>query len=265
MNETQLSAHLLTGTVILVLMTSTWLISLACKDVGIIDICWGTGFALIAWTLFPNVGERLVVHWLIAVLTTVWAVRLSIHLAVRNLGRPEDFRYRAMRKRWGKSFPLASLLVVFCLQGAVMWLVSLPLQICLTASVASSTFVVATFVGMTLWAVGFVFETVGDWQLVKFKNDAANAGRVLDTGLWRYTRHPNYFGDCLVWWGLFFIAVSQSRAWWTVISPGIMTFLLLRVSGVSLLEKTLRNSKPEYADYVSRTNAFVPGIPRRRL
>ncbi|MDG1898068.1 MAG: DUF1295 domain-containing protein [Fuerstiella sp.] len=262
MSEAQQSAHLLTVALISVLMVVTWLISLCRKDAGVIDICWGIGFALIAWAIFLNAGEPHEDSWLLAILTTVWAVRLSIHLAVRNLGKPEDFRYRAMRERWGRSFPLASLFIVFGLQGAVMWVVSLPIQISLSVTApTSTTFVV---VGVALWAVGIFFETVGDWQLVQFKNNPENAGQVLDTGLWRYTRHPNYFGDSLVWWGLFVVAVSQSGAWWTIISPATMTILLLQVSGVSLLERTLRSSKPEYADYVKRTNAFLPGMPRRR-
>jgi steroid 5-alpha reductase family enzyme len=262
MSEAQQSAHLLTVAVISVLMVVTWLSSLCRKDAGVIDICWGIGFALIAWAIFLNAGEPHEDSWLLAILTTVWAVRLSIHLAVRNLGESEDFRYRAMRERWGKSFPLASLFIVFGLQGAVMWVVSLPIQISLSVTApTSTTFVV---VGVALWAVGMFFETVGDWQLVQFKNNPDNTGQVLDTGLWRYTRHPNYFGDSLVWWGLFLVAVSQSGAWWTIISPATMTILLLQVSGVSLLERTLRSSKPEYADYVKRTNAFLPGMPRRR-
>lgn len=262
MSEAQLSAHLLTVVVIFGLMITTWLISLARRDVGIIDICWGIGFAAIAWTLWLRAGERHAADWLVPVLTSVWAARLSIHLAVRNLGKPEDFRYRAMRKRWGSRFPLISLVIVFGLQGAVMWFVSLPLQVSLSMTAQTIPSIAAG--GIALWAIGLFFETVGDWQLVQFKSDPENAGQVLDTGLWRYTRHPNYFGDCLVWWGLFLVAVSQSGAWWTVISPATMTFLLLRVSGVSLLEKSLKDSKPQYADYVSRTNAFLPGIPRRR-
>jgi len=262
MSEAQLSAHLLTVAVILFLMIPTWLISLFRKDAGIIDICWGIGFAVIAWMLFINAQERHVVQWLLVVLTSVWALRLSVHLAARNLGKPEDFRYRAMRERWGASFPLASLFIVFGLQGAVMWVVSLPLQISLSVTARSST--TLAVLGVALWTVGMFFETVGDWQLVRFRRNPDNAGRVLDTGLWRYTRHPNYFGDCLVWWGLFLLAVSQSGVLWTIISPVTMTFLLLRVSGVSLLESTLRSSKPEYSEYVSRTNAFLPGMPGRR-
>lgn len=262
MSEAQQSAHVLAVALIFFLMIPTWLISVFRKDAGIIDICWGPGFALIAWGLFLNVEERHVAQWLLVILTSVWALRLSIHLAARNIGKPEDFRYQTMRNRWGRSFPLASLFIVFGLQGAVMWIVSLPLQISLSVTAPSSTVLAA--VGIALWAVGMFFEAVGDRQLVRFRNHPENVGRVLDTGLWQYTRHPNYFGDCLIWWGLFFVAVSHSGVWWTMISPLIMTFLLLRVSGVSLLEKTLRTSKPEYSDYVSRTNAFLPGKPRRR-
>ena len=261
MSEAQLSAHVLTAEVVSALMITTWLISLVRTDVGIIDICWGIGFASIGWTLFLNDGERHPEQLLLPVLTSVWAARLSIHLAVRNLGKPEDFRYRAMRKRWGRSFSLASLVIVFGLQGTVMWVVSLPIQTSL--SVTASTSTPFTVVGIVLWTVGMIFETVGDWQLVQFKRKFDNSKRVLDTGLWRYTRHPNYFGDCLIWWGLFVVSVSRCGAWWTVISPLTMTVLLLRVSGVSLLERTLRTSKPKYSDYMARTNAFLPGIPRR--
>ena len=263
MSDAQFSAHLLSAAVVFVLITATWLVSLARKDAGIVDICWGAGFACIAWGVFLKSSERDVLHWLLPILTSVWALRLSAHLAVRNHGKAEDFRYRAMRERWGNAFPLASLFIVFGLQGGVMWVVSLPIQIGLTVSGAGTD--ALAVVGVMLWGTGLFFKTINDWQLVRFKRDPQNSGRVLDSGLWRYTRHPNYFGDCLVWWGLFLVAYAQSGIAWTVISPVMMTFLLIRVSGVSLLEQTLRTTKPAYADYVSRTNAFLPGPPRRPL
>lgn len=183
--------------VISALMFTTWLISLVRKEAAIIDICWGLGFVAIACPLFLNGAKRHAAQWLLAIPTFVWAVRLSTHLAARNLENPEDFRYRAKRERQGKSFPFASLFIVFGLQGAVMWAVSLPIQMCLV--VLDSASPALAVVRVALWAVGMFFESVGDCQLIRFKRNPENAGRVLDTGLWRYKRHPNYFGDCLVW------------------------------------------------------------------
>jgi steroid 5-alpha reductase family enzyme len=262
MSEEQISAHLVSAAVICVLMISTWLVSLVCKDASIIDMCWGAGFVAVVWALFLNVDERQWMHWLLLTLTSVWGLRLTIHLTVRNLGKPEDFRYQAMREKRGKSFPLASLFIVFGLQGVIMWIVSLPIQVGMAVTAPGP--MLFAVIGVLLWGTGLFFETVGDWQLVQFKRNPDNVGRVLDTGLWKYTRHPNYFGDFLVWWGLFLVAVSQCSAWWTIVCPATMAFFLVRISGVSLLEKTLHNTKPVYADYVSRTNAFLPGRPGRR-
>ena len=262
MSENLITAMLLSAAVIAIMMIATWLVSFWRKDVSIVDIVWGTGFAAVAWTLFLTVGDRQGRNLLLPFLTTIWAIRLSVHLAVRNHGKPEDFRYQAMRQRWGTSFPVASLFIVFGLQGTVMWIVSLPLHAGI--AVSNPQPVVFRVIGLLLWATGMYFEAVGDWQLARFKRDSANSGQVLETGLWRYTRHPNYFGDFLVWWGLFLVAASQSGAWWIVIGPLTMSILLMRVSGVTLLEKALQHSKPDYADYVSRTNAFCPGIPRKK-
>lgn len=243
------------------MMVAVWLVSLWRKDASIVDLIWGLGFVLIAWlTYWSRYADDRPPSLILPCLTTVWGLRLSAYLTWRNHGKSEDFRYRAMREKWGDKFPLVSLLIVFGLQGIVMWIVSLPLQV----GIAGGNHVIwLSTTGVALWAIGLLFESVGDWQLARFKAVPENAGRVLDTGLWRYTRHPNYFGECLLWWGLFLIAVSQSSAWWIVISPVIMSFLLLRVSGVTLLEKTLQNTKPEYAEYVARTNAFWPGLPKQ--
>jgi len=165
-----------------------------------------------------------------------------------------------MRKRHGSSFPLVSLLTVFGLQGVIMWIVSLPIQA--GAIERNTPWHWLQFAGVVLWGSGLFFEAVGDWQLARHKANPANSGRVLDIGLWRYTRHPNYFGDFLVWWGLYVIAVSTSGAWWTVIGPATISIFLMRVSGVTLLEKSLKQNKPRYGEYISRTNAFFPGRPR---
>ena len=261
MSDAQRHVHLIAAAVISGLMVVTWLVSLVKKDVSIVDICWGLGFALVAWTLYWDAGSSDASQLLIPAVVSAWAIRLSGHLAIRNLGKPEDFRYQAMRERWGNLFPLLSLLTVFGLQGGVMWVVSLPLQMA-AISEASENFGFLA-VGILLWSVGLFFESVGDWQLHQFRKNEENAGLVLDSGLWKFTRHPNYFGDSLVWWGLFCVCMAFGSDWWTIVSPLLMTFLLLRVSGVSLLEKTLRDTKSGYTEYVSRTNAFFPGFPKR--
>ena len=194
---------------------------------------------MVAWTSFYSAnsfssGGRYDVI-LLPILTTVWGSRLSLYLLWRNHRKPEDFRYRAMRKKWGNSFPLVSLLSVFGVQGLVMWVVSLPLQAGVVGAFRS---VPLFWIGVVLFAVGLLFESVGDWQLARFKLDETNSNRVLDTGLWRYTRHPNYFGDFVVWWGLFLISVAQSGVWWTVVGPVVMSIFLMKISGVTLLEKS---------------------------
>jgi steroid 5-alpha reductase family enzyme len=247
--------------VIAALLGSVWLVSLPLRDVSIIDIAWGLGFVLVAWASTLSSTANGAGAGLLLWLTTLWGLRLSGYLAWRNHGRPEDPRYARMRNKWGRWFPLVSLLSVFALQGAIMWVVSLPVQLGIAhpENGWSPLHAVGTFV----WAVGLFFETVGDWQLARFKSDRANAGRVLDEGLWRYTRHPNYFGDFCVWWGLFLVAVGSGAPLWTIVGPVVMSVLLMYVSGVTLLEKDLTSRKPAYADYIRRTNAFFPWFPRR--
>ncbi len=244
-----------------ILMMLVWLESLRRGDVSIVDCVWGLGFAVVSWAAYWCATDRSGVNILLPALTTVWGVRLSAYLTWRNHGKPEDYRYRAMREKWGDSFPLVSLFTVYGLQGVVMWIVSLPIQVgTVSATQLTTSLLVA---GISLWAVGLLFETIGDWQLARFKSDPENQGRVLDTGLWRYTRHPNYFGDAVVWWGLSLVAYSTSGAWWTVVGPIAMTILLMKVSGVTLLEESLHKTKPGYESYAARTNAFFPGPPRR--
>jgi steroid 5-alpha reductase family enzyme len=238
-------------------MILLWLISLRLKDASVVDIFWGLGFVLIAWVTFACTpgGPRAIV---IATLTTVWGLRLGGYLAWRNLGKGEDSRYKAMRDYRGETFWWVSLITVFGLQGVVMWLVSWPVQIGQTIEQPMS---VLNYVGTAVWGIGFLFEAIGDYQLARFKSAADTDRKVMDSGLWRYTRHPNYFGNALIWWGLFLVAVSASTVWLAV-SPIIMTFLLLRVSGVALLERSLASRSAEYRDYVVRTSAFVPWPPK---
>lgn len=243
------------------LMLFVWLLSLVKKDASIVDIFWGLGFVLIAIVCCAFGGGYQLRKILVTALTAVWGLRLASHIFWRNRGKGEDFRYRAMRARHGKRFPIVSLYSVFALQGLLMWVISLPLQIAqISREPARLTWL--DWAGAIIWLVGFGFETIGDLQLAKFKADPANAGNVMDRGLWRYTRHPNYFGDALLWWGFFVIAMSTPAGAWTAISPLLMTALLMKVSGVALLEKTLMKSKPEYRNYARRTNAFFPWLPR---
>lgn len=249
---------MINAAVIAGLMLSVWLISLPLRDVSIVDIAWGFGFVLVAWTSY-FAGRETKSNLLLPILATVWGLRLSGYLAWRKFGKPEDYRYRDMRDRHPRSFPIRSLLTIFGLQGALMWVIALPLQL---ASPASPSSVTLTVMGVLLWLTGFLFESIGDSQLARFKSDPTNDGRVMDRGLWRYTRHPNYFGDFLIWWGFYILALASGAPWWSVIGPIMMSVLLMRVSGVTLLEKSLKSRKEGYEQYVSRTNAFFPWWPR---
>lgn len=250
-----------TAAVIAVALFLLWLLSLRLRDASIVDIFWGFGFVLIAWTSYGLTAGAPARRALLTGMVTIWGLRLALYLAWRNIGKGEDYRYQAMRRRHGDRFPLISLLTVFGLQGVLMWIISLPLQLAqVPAEPAALTPLDA--IGAALWLIGLAFESIGDWQLARFKADPANKGRVMDRGLWAWTRHPNYFGDAVAWWGFFAIAAAAG-AWWTVLSPVLMTLLLMKVSGVALLEKTLVKTKPEYQDYVRRTSAFFPRFPKR--
>lgn len=247
---------------IALLMITTWLVSLLLTDASIVDIIWGFGFVVVAFTA-ALVGDGFVDRrYVLLSLVAVWGLRLSSYLAWRNLGHGEDYRYVAMRKKHGDRFWWISFFQVFALQGALMWVVSLPIQLSATAEEPSS-FGPLAFIGVALWTVGLLFETVGDAQLASFKAKPHNKGRVMDQGLWRFTRHPNYFGDFCVWWGLFLIAAETVPGRFGIIGPIIMSVLLIRVSGVAMLEKTIGKRRPGYAEYIERTSAFFPRPPKR--
>lgn len=256
------SWQLMTNNLVLiaVLMAALWGISLRIRNVAIVDIFWGLGFVVIAWTSWWWIGSTGGRSLLLVGMTTLWGLRLALHLTRRNWGRPEDHRYAAMRLRHPNHFALFSAVWIFGLQGLLMWIVSWPVQLG-QGSERQLSWLDA--VGVAVWLTGWVIESVGDWQLARFRRDPAQAGRVMDRGLWRYTRHPNYFGDCLVWWGLFGVACAGGGVVWTIISPLLMSFLLLRVSGVRLLEQDICQRRPEYAAYIRNTSAFVPWPPRR--
>lgn len=246
---------------IAVCMLLLWLLSLRLGNAAIVDIFWGCGFALLVWLYFALGAGFLPRQLLVATLVTIWGARLSLHIWQRNRGRPEDFRYRAWREQWGRNFAWRSLLQVFLLQGALMWLISAPLLLAQTQATPAALGMLDAL-GTLLWLTGFAFEAGGDWQLQRFKANPANAGRVLDSGLWRYTRHPNYFGDALLWWGLYLLAAASPAGVWAIGSPLLMMVLLMRVSGVTLLEQTLAQ-RPAYREYIARTPAFFPWWPKR--
>lgn len=241
-------------------MLGLWLLSLRLRDVSLVDLFWGPGFALVGWVELWRVGEPTPRRLLVAVLLTLWAARLAGYLAWRNLGRGEDPRYAAMRARGGPGWWWKSLFVVFGLQGVLIGVVSLPVQ-ALMLLPGPGALGPLDLLGALVCLAGVAFEGVGDLQLARFKADPSNRGKVMDRGLWRYTRHPNYFGDFLVWWGLFLACASTPWAVLGAVGPAVMTWLLLRVSGVALLEQSM-SARPGYADYVARTSAFFPRPPR---
>ena len=260
--------------VVSVLMTGLWLVSILVRDASIVDIFWGMAFIAIIWAQFaqswlmqgPACGDNCAEPWppatalIVPILVTIWGLRLSFYLAWRNLGKGEDQRYVRMRERIGPRFRLISLFVVFLLQALLAWVVALPAQVA-TRTLELDPWSPIAVAGIALWAVGLAFETIGDLQLAAFKRNPANKGQVMDRGLWRYTRHPNYFGDFCVWWGIFLIAASIG-AWWTVIGPIVMSILLIHVSGAGLLEQTIGERRPGYVDYARRTSGFFPRPPR---
>lgn len=246
---------------IAIFMVAMWLISLALQNASIVDIGWGIGFVIVAWAVRARVDGNTGRQWLLVAMTTLWGLRLAGYLYVRNHGKGEDFRYRAMRKRWGPRFPLISLGTVFAVQGVLMWIVSLPVQ--LGQVDADPKLGVLAWAGIVIWGIGLFFEVVGDAQLARFKKDPAHAGTVMDKGLWRFTRHPNYFGDACVWWGIALVAAETTVGRWGLIGAVVMTILLRRVSGVTLLEKSLVKRRAGYDQYVARTSPFVPRPPKR--
>ncbi len=235
-----------------------WFVSLEKKDVSIVDSMWSVMFIIAAgcYLLFANdVSTRAIV---VMALVSIWGLRLATYITWRNWGEEEDARYQAIRRNNSPGFEWKSLYIVFGLQAGLAWLISLPL---LAAINGSNPLNVLDVAGVAVWLLGFFFESVGDLQLARFKADPDNEGKVMDRGLWRYTRHPNYFGDFCVWWGFYLIALAAG-GWWTIIAPLLMSFLLLKVSGVAMLEKDISDRRPKYADYIERTNAFFPGPPK---
>ena len=241
------------------LATLTWVVSVLKRDVSIVDGVWAL-MLLAAATLYATGAEPYTGRTtLILTLVMLWAVRLSAHIIHRNWGEPEDRRYRDIRQKYEPHFALKSLGLIFWFQAGLAWIISMPLLPALTVPVRSG---ILDILAIVVWTIGMSFESVSDWQLSRFKADPANHGKVMDRGLWRYTRHPNYFGECLVWWGFFLFALPAG-AWWTVVGPLSLTYLLLKFSGVTLMEQTIVERRPPYRAYIASTNAFIPGPPKQ--
>jgi steroid 5-alpha reductase family enzyme len=243
-------------------LITLWAISIRIRDASIIDIFWGPGFGIIALTTFILTTSPGPSGLLLMAFTCLWSIRLGTHLAGRWLshGRKEDARYIAMRKKAGPHFGARSLITVYGFQGILMWIVALPLQIGIAQS-AQASFGLLTGIGCIVFTAGFTIEALADAQLRDFKSDPGNDGKIMQSGIWAWSRHPNYFGNACLWWGLFLIATQSPFGALTILSPILMTFLLLRVSGVALLERRMARTKPDYLIYRQSVNAFVPLPP----
>jgi len=243
----------------LALALGGWLLSILLKNAGIADSLWPVFFILLGLTYILNAPDPNGRAWLVFFLVGLWGTRLGVYITGRNWGEAEDRRYRAMRANNDPGFWWKSLYLVFGLQGTLAWVISLPL---LAAMLGQAPLGWLDAAAASLWLMGLGFEALGDRQLARFKAQPGNAGRVMDRGLWRYTRHPNYFGEACLWWAFFLFALAAG-GWWSILSPVLMTWLLLRVSGVSLLEQDIGERRPGYREYIECTNAFIPGPPRR--
>jgi steroid 5-alpha reductase family enzyme len=244
-------------------MTLVWMLSLVLRNASIVDSFWAPGFVILAAVGPFLAGTPTWRDLLVLAIVAIWAVRLAAHVTIRNWGKGEDWRYKKWRDEAGAKFWWTSYFKVFALQGILLVVVAAPI-LAVAASRGPTRVTWGDIAGTIIWLAGLSFEAIADLQLARFKHDAASRGRVMDRGLWRTSRHPNYFGEAVVWWGIFLIALATPHGYWSAIGPIAITFLLVRVSGVRMLEKGLLERKPDYADYVRRTGSFVPRMPRRR-
>jgi steroid 5-alpha reductase family enzyme len=249
-----------TAAAVFLYMTVLFLLALWRRDNSIVDIGWGPGFILVAVLTLLWRGA---IDWrplLVTALVLIWGLRLGIHIYLRKRGKPEDFRYAAWRRAWGRSFALRSFFQIFMLQGFFLLLIAWPVW--LTNLSPARPLTILDAAGALVWLMGFVLEMASDAQMERFRRDPAHRGRIMTGGLWQYSRHPNYFGESVQWWGLFLIALSGPAGWSAAASPLFITFLLLKVSGVPLLERRYAGN-PEFVAYARRTSVFIPWFPRR--
>lgn len=237
------------------------------KRNDVADIAWGVGFALVAvlgffinfWINLENrfAGPK---SWLVTFFVVIWGVRLAWHIYLRHRGKPEDFRYQKWREEWGNWFYLRSFLQVFILQGFLLLLVSTP--VIWIGAYDDGRFGFLELIGAIIWITGFLFESIGDWQLKKFISDVSNQGKIMQGGLWRYTRHPNYFGEVIMWWGIWLVASPLPNSYIALLGPLTITVLILKISGIPMLEKKFIGN-PEWEEYKRRTSSFFPWWPRK--
>lgn len=245
--------------VLFVYMSLWFVVSLIKKRNDVADVAWGLGFVLMAWTSYLLSGTAGVRGLIVCTLVSIWGLRLAWHIQRRHTGKPEDYRYQAWRTEWGKWFYLRSYGQIYLLQGALLFFVVTPVLL-INSSIASALGLLDAF-GIVVWLIGFFFESVGDAQLARFIRNPENKGKLMQSGLWAYTRHPNYFGEVTQWWGLWIIALSTPLGWIGLIGPLTITFLILKVSGIPLLEKKMEEN-PSFAEYKRRVSVFIPLPPR---
>jgi steroid 5-alpha reductase family enzyme len=243
-------------------MIILWSISVIIKNVSIVDVFWGLGFVIVNGIYFYLSENFQLRSIIVLLLVSIWGLRLSIYLGLRNIGKSEDFRYQEFRRKYGAHrYWWFSFFQVFLLQGALIMIISLPL-LGIHYFSENKDLSILDYMGITLWLIGFIFESLGDYQLAKFKKDPRNNNKVLNTGLWKYTRHPNYFGDTVVWWAYAIFCISAG-AYWPILGSVIMTFLIIKVSGVALLEEDISDRRPEYKMYIDKTSSFFPWFPKK--
>jgi len=246
--------------VIFVYFFAFFLVAQFIRNNSIVDMGWGAGFVVVAFVTLLSQGAYAERNLLITLLITIWGGRLTYYIVRRNWGKPEDFRYAKWRKEWGSWLVPRAFLQVFMLQGLLMLIIGYPIIVVNSSPQPGLNFI--DYLGLFIWITGFFFESVGDKQLAEFKKDPANKGHVIQSGLWKYTRHPNYFGEATMWWGIFLLTISVPLGWSAVISPLTITLMLLYVSGVPMLEKKYKDN-PEFQEYARRTNKFFPWVPKK--
>lgn len=263
MESTVISNMVINLLAVVIMAVVGWVVSLIKKNVTLADSLWGIGFVLIAWINFFGADGFWLRKLLLLILVTLWGLRLSIHLTWRNWGRGEDPRYRKWREDRKDDFWIVSLFKVFLLQALFIWTIALGYQYAQLSAIPGR-FTWLDGIGTGIWIAGFLFESIGDWQLARFIKTPGNENKVMNKGLWAYTRHPNYFGECLMWWAIFFIALSTPKSFWTIISPLVISAVLLKMTGIPLTEKAIVDRLPEYENYIQNTNAFFPWFPKKK-